>query len=66
MGVFALQTVPSGAAVWAFDTEQCTAFTEKTIGEVEEDKLRDLLWKGFMTRDMDKVGWEVEEAESSV
>ena len=27
-----------------------------TIGEVEEARLQDILWKGFMTLDMDKVG----------
>jgi len=53
-GNFAAQDIPCNATIWAYDDQQCSILTEDTAGQVAPERLGTILWKGFMTKDMQK------------
>merc|ERR1711915_1123826 len=53
-GLFSLQPVKEGEAVWRFDNTNCEKFNKETIGDVDEARLGSLLWTGYLTKNMEK------------
>eukprot|EP00090_Calanus_glacialis_P043666 TRINITY_DN7735_c0_g1_i1.p1 TRINITY_DN7735_c0_g1~~TRINITY_DN7735_c0_g1_i1.p1 ORF type:complete len:174 (-),score=49.28 TRINITY_DN7735_c0_g1_i1:118-639(-) len=53
-GVFACQRVAKGEEVWRFDEENCIRLNERSIKLLSDDKLADILYKGFLNPPMDK------------
>ena len=55
LGVFSCQKVHKGDAVWWLDDENCSRLNENNIKLVEDERLSNVLWKGYLNPTMDKV-----------
>jgi len=54
LGVFTCQKVHKGDAVWWFDDKNCERLNEKNIKQVDDERLSNVLWKGYLNPSMDK------------
>lgn len=55
LGVFACQKIHKGDAVWRFDDEKCMRLNEKNVKLIEDEKLSNILWTGYLNPAMDKM-----------
>jgi len=53
-GVFSCQKIHKGDAIWWFDNENCMRLNKETINHVPDERLTNLLWKGYLSPDMKK------------
>jgi len=53
-GNFAAQDIPCNAVIWAYDDQNCSILTAETAGQESPERLGTILWKGFMTKDLQK------------
>merc|ERR1719250_328273 len=54
LGVFTCQKVFKGDAVWWYDEQKCERLNKDNIKQVSEERLANVLWKGYLNQAMNK------------